>query len=58
MIWIPIIYLCASSCLFMIGQPEFTLKACQTSLERAAEQLIEQGNVQALDGTCAVAVVV
>jgi len=58
MIWIPIIYLCTASCLFMVGQPEFSLTDCLATLERAAQQFVDQGNVQAIDGTCAVAVVV
>jgi hypothetical protein len=52
MIWIPVIYVCATACLFLVGDPEYSESKCMAKLASAAVELEKQEGVQAFDGTC------
>lgn len=52
MVWIPVVYVCAAACFFLVGDPEYSEAKCLQSLTRAAEHLKTQENVKAFDGTC------
>jgi len=52
MLWIPIIFICAQSCVFMQGQAEFSHTKCLESLVPALEKAASNPNVIAVEGTC------
>lgn len=49
MLWIPIIFVCFETCVFVPGQPEYTERACLNTLQAALERA---QSAQAVAGVC------
>jgi hypothetical protein len=54
MFWIPVIFLCAETCLFIQGQAEYSLIKCQQSVEAALMAANADPRVVAVEGTCVI----